>query len=945
MVATVSPIKDAEGAGVYFYLVENDFELSRSWVQNKASQSLGFKELKREDLETILKGQISKDVILGRQTEEGRQHRPGYEVIFSAPKSVSIMGLIAKDMRLCEAHERAVDSTLSFLQKHSLITRIQEDGKKRIEYTGNALISKFTHFTSRPTKDNEVPDPQIHSHCLIANATLCQDNKWRSIESSKLYEHTMLLGELYRMELGREVENLGYGIDKFKDEKSGRQTFEIEGVSKEVILEFSKRRQEILEAAEELGHFDPKALDILAHRTREDKGYYDTEGLEKSWQSRTNANALSSLKYHSLTRENVALNKDERIMRKVLKDALSSLTEREAVFSKKDLYHALHNVSHGCLSIGDLDNMINRGLKSRGIRMSRDRGSYTTPQAIRMEKELLSLLKESKNKVSSLEKPFTLKDVLQGKTLTDDQKKAISLVLSTKDRVVGIQGAAGTGKTTALKELKTLLENKNMHLMGVAPSKEAARVLKDEAGLQSSTLHALLMRYAGFIKGRGTDKAFLSLRETFKNTVLVCDESSLAGTRQMKELLMLSKVASLRVILLGDKRQLSGVESGKPFHILQDNGLQTASLTTILRQKNTDLKKAVMESQKAVDGTQVLSRAKIKKAFEFLKDKNIHEIKGQDKDGFPVFTSNEELAEGAYRVWKELKKEGKDALLVAPSHDLRAHVNNRVRRDIIKGTSKPHEILKQKDMTQTELSHSKNYKKGDVVIFHKTLKELKIKKEEIYTVEKAKDGQIHLLTLKGESRVFTPKAKEGFCSLYKTDNLPLAHGERIRFTKNSSVYPFMTNGAQAQVLDLTKNKVKLMTENHGIQSLPTRDSDFKHIDHAYSMTAFASQGKTVDSVIGILRSKESHIELSHQRSFYVSLSRARHHAVIVTDNKERLIQSLSEKTGAKTSALEMIQSESKEKTTSLTHQKSKEQDTFVKEPSSFKAKTDFSMEI
>ena len=115
-------------------------------------------------------------------------------------------------------------------------------------------------------------------------------------------------------------------------------------------------------------------------------------------------------------------------------------------------------------------------------------------------------------------------------------------------------------------------------------------------------------------------------------------------------------------------------------------------------------------------------------------------------------------------------------------------------------------------MTLSELSQSKNYKKGDVVIFHKTLKELKIKKDEIYRVEKIKDGQIHLFTIKGESRVFSLKTKDGFYSLYKTDSLSLANDESIRFSKKSSLHPFITNGVQAQVLSLTNDKLGLMTE-------------------------------------------------------------------------------------------------------------------------------------
>ena len=460
--------------------------------------------------------------------------------------------------------------------------------------------------------------------------------------------------------------------------------------------------------------------------------------------------------------------------------------------------YALQDSTKSLMTIKDLENTRDDALKGGKLRITKAENSYTTPGAIRLEKELLTLLKESHTKVSPIETGNVIQEKLSNTTLTKGQKEAIGLVLSTKDRIVGIQGAAGTGKTTALKELKTLLGDKKMSLIGVAPSKEAARVLKDEAGLHSETLQSLLLRNAGFIKGRGTEKALSQMKEAYKNTVLVCDESSLSGNRQMAKLLKLSQAFDLRLVLLGDKKQLSGVEAGKPFHLLQNNGLKTATMTDILRQKNKELKQAVQESQKAVDKTHFVSKAHIGKAFSFLKDENIREIKGALQDGLPSFTSNEELAEGAYKVWKEFKEKGKDAFLVAPSHDLRSHINRRVRQELTKGKSQSHDILVGKNMTKAELSYDKNYKKGDIVIFHRDLKELKLKKDEIYSVEKSKDGKIHLLTTKGESRVFNPKESKAAQSLFTKETLPLAKGERIRFTRNSSVHPFITNGCTSR---------------------------------------------------------------------------------------------------------------------------------------------------
>ena len=535
-------------------------------------------------------------MVLGKKTEDGLVHKAGEELIFSAPKSVSIMALVAKDERLIRAHEKAVQETIKYLEKTVIQTRIQEDGKKRIENTGNSLIAKFTHSAARPSHDKEtkeyrIPDPQLHTHCLIANATLCKDNKWRSIEFEKLYKDKMLLGELYRMELGREVEKLGYTIEKCTtDDVSKRQSFHIKGVPDDVMLDFSKRRQDILKEARGMDRFDAKALDFIARVTRGEKMDMDLSELDSFWQKSTRMDELKQTKDKAYAMGHK--DHESRNFTKDLKSALSHLTERDTVFKEKALMHAILDANKGMMTIKELEKTRDDALKEGKLRMTKDKESYTTPWAIRLEKELLALLKESHNKVYPIETYNVIREKLFNTTLTKGQKEAISLVLATKDRVVGIQGAAGTGKTTALKELKTLLGDKGMHLIGVAPSKEASRVLKDEAGIHAETLQALLLRYDGFIKGRGTEKGLSQMKEAYKNTVLVCDESSLSGNRQLAKLLKLSQAFDLRLVLLGDKKQLSGVEAGKPFHLMQNNGLKTATMTDILRQKNTELKKS-----------------------------------------------------------------------------------------------------------------------------------------------------------------------------------------------------------------------------------------------------------------------------------------------------------------------------------------------------------------
>jgi ATP-dependent exoDNAse (exonuclease V) alpha subunit len=148
---------------------------------------------------------------------------------------------------------------------------------------------------------------------------------------------------------------------------------------------------------------------------------------------------------------------------------------------------------------------------------------------------------------------------------------------------------------------------------------------------------------------------------------------------------------------------------------------------------------------------------------------------------------------------------------------------------------------------------------------------------------------------------WNPSKSNEFVSLNEEKSIKLAEGEKIKWTKNSNKHSFIINGEIARVEKIGKNKIKVKTENGKIHSL-SKD-DMKFIDYGYALSTYSSQGKTADHVIGILRAKEKFVDLSHQRSFYVTISRAAKEAHLVIDNYRDLIKSLGNKTGDKTSAI------------------------------------------
>ena len=501
-----------------------------------------------------------------------------------------------------------------------------------------AVIATFRHDTSRNL------DPQLHTHAVIANMVQGEDGKWRTMANEKLYASKMLIGALYRAELARGLESLGYRVEK--THANGR--FEIAGVPRPTIEAFSTRRAEIEAAMAAQGIGDTKTNPHLAARaalvTRAHKRDVDKEALRESWRTQAAdlgfdvrgiaADAERREALRAADREALAhpegLTGSEKSMEsaadRAVGWAVAHLSEREAVFSRTNLLTAALAWKPGAVTIGEAEAAVGR-LEKGGILHAANLpvpgDSLTTDKAVADERETIALMERGRGRGAVPMSGRAVDKALHNGPLTAGQKEAVKLILSEKDRVVGVQGYAGSGKTTMLNRTRVLLEKRGFEVRGLAPSASAARTLAGEAGIGSETLQGFLARNAGVAEGRLTDRGERDMRAAFKKTVLVVDEGSLASTVQARNLLRIANTLRIpRVVLVGDEKQLDAVDAGKPFAQLQGAGMKTAVMDEIMRQRDPALKEAV-EARLAGD---------IRGAFEKL-GSDVAEVKADNLAG------------------------------------------------------------------------------------------------------------------------------------------------------------------------------------------------------------------------------------------------------------------------------------------------------------------------
>ena len=888
MVAKVNRLGSAAASVHYFereggYYARNDPEHRRAsrW-HGAGAAAAGLKgRVDAKRFRTVLEGAVPKtDIRLGRRTREGEtEHEPGHDITFSAPKSVSLEGLLWGREEVVRAHDGAVRATLDFIEARLLETRVWDRAFRRMRRAPapSMVAATFRHIASRDL------DPQLHTHAVLANMTRDAEGRWRSLDTGRLKAAEKLIGAHYRNELARRLIDCGYTLAPSM--AGGVPSFEIAGYGRAELSAFSNRRLAILRYVKERGwNYNAARAQQAALATRARKNEPGRAALEELWRMR--AKELGFVR----PRKRRAQPPPMLSMLEIALRAAAHLEERRSVFPAHDLAMLCLAHSPGRYGLADVDEAVAQLLRDGHLLETVRRGvsgrAFVTDRTVRAERGMLALLREGAGAGGPLTDAGAVETRLAASALTDGQKQAVRTVLLHDDLVVGVQGYAGTGKTTMLKEAGALAGERRV--FGLAPSAVAARVLGREAGIPVRTLQWFLARYRDAGDNLLDDDALAELRKRFEGSILVADEMSMASTAQTLALMRIaSRLGVGRLVLVGDRKQLRAVEAGQPFRQLQEAGMATALMDEIRRQRDPDLKAAVLD---AVAGEP-------RRALDRL---------GENVVELPA----EELAETAARLWLSLPPEDRrETLLLAPTHELRRRIVDAVREGLeeegaLHGRALEIETLAKLHMTRTETGDIRNWREGDVAVFRKELYHYRVRAGDACTVTGFEGDRVLLEHPDGKARRIRPAGGIRYrLDLHETQTITIRAGDRIRWTRNDRARG-LDNGATAEILSIARRRLRLLTDDRRELEWRHDDPQLRHMLHAWASTVHAAQGMTRDRVIAVADAGHGH--LGGLQSFYVQISRARDNAVVLTDDRESLAAALEADDGDRLTALEAL---------------------------------------
>jgi conjugative relaxase-like TrwC/TraI family protein len=804
------------------------------------------------------------------KTVKTMEHRAGWDATFSAPKSISLTALVGSDDNVRLAHRESVRIVLEQLESY---TQARIGGNHPPETTAKFIAAKFEHDTARPV-DGYVA-PQLHTHAVVFNMTERDNGQPRAIQPQSLFASQQFATAVYQSELTYRLRQLGYEIAVGR---SGAP--EIKGYTQEYLDASSPRSQQIRSYLERTGRTGSEAAEIAAHSTRDRKEIHSPGEVMAAHRKLAadyghQAEAVVRAAHERLQHQEKPVNSIDRV-RESLTFSRDKNFEREAVVDERALIRDGLRRGMGEVTYAQVRGNLDARLASGEFQIversqSLPARQFTTAKTIEAEHEIVRRVREGQSQIEPVltrQQAVTFAD--QHPHLNRAQMTVVEDVLSSPDRIQGIQGFAGAGKTTTLSVVRNSAESHGYQVEGFAPTSRAARQL-GEAGVESGTLQGFLARSP------------IPASPELKHFYFV-DESSLVSTNQMRE--FLARLGpNDRVLLIGDTRQHQGVEAGRPFEQLQEAGMRTAKLDEIVRQKDPALKSVV----------ELLAKGEISAALESLQQQGrVKEIPGTE--------------ERIRTIAKSYVESPEKTLIVSPDNASRRELNVAVRTELkANGTLAPEDhtfrvLVQRQDMTGAERTWASHYEIKDAVRYSRGSKATGIEAGTYGSVV-AINPAANLLTvekLSGENATYDPRRLIGV-SVYREIDREFSVGDRIQFTAPDK--SLAVANRDLAVIESIAPDGRISARLDSNRQIEFSASEHRHFDHGYAVTSHSSQGLTAERVL-VNADTGVHPDLLNSRFGYVSISRASQEATLFTDDMTKLSPQLSADV-SKTSALEL----------------------------------------
>ena len=854
--------------------------------------------------------------------------RPGFDVNFNVPKSVSLLYAYTKDERIIRALRQAQLDTLLEMEEMAA-ARVRADGcKDGDRKTGVLVWAEIIHLTARP--EGGIPDPHLHSHCYVFNATWDGvEKKWKALQMGLIHEEADYFDRAAAHRLAANLRELGLEIVATKD------AFEIAGISRELIEKFSKRTKTIEEYAEKRGITDPveKAKIAALTRERKTKSLLISE-LEPFWWG-----SLTPEEAKALDRAGLPLQRSRalELSREMVAGAVAPETgaleagaSSKALGTKKEIKVPANRTMEAGASSEELGTR--KELKTGGASRRQSMNQKTSPS--KSPGKTVKATEDDRRAVAlAIEHTFERASVVTEKQLFAEASKNWCIDRTTigglkaaiaeaalirrewngrmyvttaevvaEEKRIAERCIAGKGQYEAMNpgwkiEDPDLNGEQSAAVMHILGSTDWVTGIAGRAGVGKTTLlHEVrrgiqsgmyklialaptseaardVLRKEGFDNAETVAKLFKSerLQREARGAVLLVDEAGLLSTRDADRLLDLAHNLGARVVLVGDIGQHHPVERGQAFdHLQKCGGMEVAEVTKIQRQKG--IHKRFVEQVYAGD---------IPAAIETLKE----------LDWVFEMTLDERKI-GLAKDYIAAIEHGNTALVVAPTHAECADVTEGIRdalkeRGVLKN-GKEWDVLRNLSWTDAQKSDYEQYERGQVVQINGHVEGFALG-EQVMVIG-VRGGMVRVRCKNGFDsaiKALPLGAPETF-AVYERQKLEVCEGDRLRITGNGrSADNHPLNNKSIYTVDYIDHDGRIVLENGW-----KLDTDFKHLDYGYTLTSHAAQGKTVDWVF-VAQSAQLSSCASDLKQFYVSTSRGRKGVKLYVDDLELLIENVS----------------------------------------------------